>query len=163
MLHLTGRGRDSDAQRHPYLAALRQLLLELLPRPSVASAQLPTAATPAKGASLAHVHYARPLCIAAAAGCSNPHTNLMSASFHRPGCTASSLPPPALGAAVGASPFFRTPGAAGKRQADGATHGTTFYSVLLEFWITDGDEPVPAAAGAAAASAAAGAGSASMW
>lgn len=48
-LHLTGRGRESEAMRHPYLAALRQLLLELLPRPSLATQQLP-AATPTKGA-----------------------------------------------------------------------------------------------------------------
>ena len=49
VLHLTGRGRESEAMRHPYLAALRQLLLELLPRPSVAAQALP-AATPTKGA-----------------------------------------------------------------------------------------------------------------
>lgn len=47
-LHLTGRGREREAMRHPYLAALRQLLLELLPRPSLATQQLPSA-TPAKG------------------------------------------------------------------------------------------------------------------
>ena len=47
-LHLTVRGRESEAMRHPYLAALRQLLLELLPRPSLAVQQLP-ATTPAKG------------------------------------------------------------------------------------------------------------------
>lgn len=49
------------------------------------------------------------------------------------------------GAAVGGSPFFRTPATSAKRQADGATRGATFYNVLLEFWIADGDEPVPLA------------------
>jgi hypothetical protein len=48
--------------------------------------------------------------------------------------------------AVGSSPYFRTPGAAGKRAPDGASRGAAFYSVLLEFWVTDGDEPVPVAA-----------------
>ncbi len=45
VLHLT-RGRESEAWRHPYLAALRQLLLELLPRPTTA-AQLSSSAAPA--------------------------------------------------------------------------------------------------------------------
>ena len=52
---------------------------------------------------------------------------------------------PGQPAAVGASPFFRTPATSAKRQADGATRGATFYNVLLEFWIADGDEPVPLA------------------
>lgn len=47
-LHLM-RARESGAWRHPYLAALRQLLLELLPRPSSASQMGPTA-MPAAGA-----------------------------------------------------------------------------------------------------------------
>ena len=46
---------------------------------------------------------------------------------------------------MGGSPFFRTPATSAKRQADGATRGATFYNVLLEFWIADGDEPVPLA------------------
>ena len=36
--------------RHPYLAALRQFLLELLPRPTTAAQLGGAAATPAKGA-----------------------------------------------------------------------------------------------------------------
>ena len=47
VLHLT-RGRESEAMQHPYLAALRQLLLEMLPRPTAAT-QLNAATTPAKG------------------------------------------------------------------------------------------------------------------
>jgi hypothetical protein len=52
-LHLT-RGRDADpASRHPYLALLRQLLLELLPRPAGAAGGAPAAAAtpPARGAA----------------------------------------------------------------------------------------------------------------
>jgi hypothetical protein len=47
-MHLTRGGRDAEALRHPYLAALRQLLLELLPRPANAM-QGGAAATPSKG------------------------------------------------------------------------------------------------------------------
>lgn len=36
LMHLTRGGRDSEDLRHPYLAALRSLLLELLPRPTAA-------------------------------------------------------------------------------------------------------------------------------
>ncbi|KAL4451949.1 hypothetical protein ABPG75_007611 [Micractinium tetrahymenae] len=109
-LHLT-RGRESEAWRHPYLAALRQLLLDLLPRPSTA-AQLSSTAAPAT---------------------------------------------------PGASPFFRTPASSAKRQADTGTRGATFFSVLLEFWVTDGDEPVPVAAAAGATTPAAQPPGAPFW
>lgn len=62
--------------------------------------------------------------------------------------------------AVPGSPFFRTASTPAKRQADSATRGATFYSVLLEFWVTDGDEPVPAAPGTTPAAVAPGA---PMW
>ncbi|KAI3437911.1 hypothetical protein D9Q98_000356 [Chlorella vulgaris] len=95
LIHLTrGGGRDGEAMRHPYLSALRQLLLDLLPRPS-SSAQLGGAATPGK---------------------------------------------------PGSSPYFRS-SASSKRQPEGASRGATLYSVLLEFWVTDSDEPVPLAGG----------------
>lgn len=62
--------------------------------------------------------------------------------------------------AVPGSPFFRTASTPAKRKADSATRGATFYSVLLEFWVTDGDEPVPAAPGTTPAAVAPGA---PMW
>lgn len=146
MLHLTGRGRESEAMRHPYLAALRQFLQELLPRPLAVPGQAPAAAAPAKGA----------LCerrlLAGQHGAANPGVSpsLQRAILHTPAC-----------AAVGASPFLRTPASSAKRQADAATRGSTLYSVLLEFWLTDGDEPVPATGtGAPAAASARGA---PMW
>eukprot|EP00887_Chlorella_sp_A99_P007731 scaffold20.g7731.t1 len=91
-LHLTRGGRESEAMRHPYIAALRQFLLELVPRPAGAGGG---------GA----------------------------------GGAAAAKPPP------GGSPYFRTP----RRQANSATRGQVFYATLLEFWLTDGDEPVPLA------------------
>lgn len=50
-----------------------------------------------------------------------------------------------------------------KRQADAATRGSTFFSVLLEFWVTDGDEPVPVAAAAGATTQAAQLPGAPLW
>lgn len=64
-------------------------------------------------------------------------------------------------AGVGGSPYFRAPSAA-KRQPEGASRGSSFYSVLLEFWVTDGDEPVPVAAQGGALPAQPSAGGA-MW
>ncbi len=51
-----------------------------------------------------------------------------------------------LRARSGGTPFFR----AGAAQRQGGTEaatprGLTFYATLLEFWLTDGDEPVPLA------------------
>ena len=43
------RGRESEAWRHPYLAALRQFLLDLLPRPSAAASVNPAPMAPAGG------------------------------------------------------------------------------------------------------------------
>ncbi len=65
--------------------------------------------------------------------------------------------------AAGGSPFFRTPISSAKRQADTAMRGSTFFSVLLEFWVTDGDEPVPVAAAPGAATPAAQLPGAPMW
>jgi hypothetical protein len=48
--------------------------------------------------------------------------------------------------AAGSSPYFRS-SASSKRQPEGASRGATLYSVLLEFWVTDSDEPVPLAGG----------------
>lgn len=46
----------------------------------------------------------------------------------------------------GGTPFFRA-GAAGRAGGPEATttRGLMLYSTLLEFWLTDGDEPVPLA------------------
>ncbi len=47
VLHLT-RGRESEAFKHPYMALLRQYLLDFLPRPASASQQA-AAGSPSKG------------------------------------------------------------------------------------------------------------------
>ena len=43
------RGRESEIMKHPYMALLRQFLLDLLPRPASA-AQAAAGGSPAKGA-----------------------------------------------------------------------------------------------------------------
>jgi hypothetical protein len=48
-MHLTRGGRDSEELRHPYLAALRQLLLDLVPRPTAAGSLGGGAAPPKRG------------------------------------------------------------------------------------------------------------------
>ena len=49
VLHLTRGGRDSDLFRHPYMALLRQFLLDWLPRPAT-QVQMAAAGSPSKGA-----------------------------------------------------------------------------------------------------------------
>lgn len=50
MLHLTRGGREAEAFRHPYLALLRQFLLELLPRPASLGQAAAGGGSPTKGA-----------------------------------------------------------------------------------------------------------------
>jgi hypothetical protein len=110
-LHLT-RGRDADPAAHrPYLALLRHLLLELIPR-----------AGPAGGG----------------------------------GAPAAAPPPRGAGAAAA----LRSPMAArgGGGAAAAAARGALFYSVVVEFWLKDADEPLPSGAAGAAAGRAGGAG-----
>lgn len=108
-LHLT-RGRDAASTRHPYIAMLRQLLEEMVPRPAGAAAPSPLASPGRTGAATRSV--------------------------------------------------------AAKRSATAASRGLLFYSILLEFWMKDADEPVPVAStGAGARRNEAGAGSpmAPLW
>lgn len=113
-LHLPGshhrslRDADLHALRHPYIALLRQLLLELVPRPVGGMVTSPlVAATGAAGGRGA----------AAVSG-------LMDAV---------------------ASPYYRTPTAmpSSRRGSNAISRGLLFYSILVEFWLKDADEPVP--------------------
>lgn len=100
-LHLT-RGKDADLSiRRPYIAVLRQFLLEMVPRPDSVATATTTGAVPSPLAS--------------------PRRT-----------------------AAGNSPYFRTSSGNGKRAGDAVSRGMVFYSTLLEFWVKDADEPVPA-------------------
>jgi hypothetical protein len=118
--HLRGGGasREVEAMRHPYLALLRQFLVELIPRPSGMNG---TAGSP--GLALTSS--------AAAAAGGGGGSGVGHATRSRLSATA-------------ATTLFNRPSASLKSSIAGnPAQGLLFYSILLEFWLSDADEPVP--------------------
>jgi hypothetical protein len=82
---------------------------------------------------LPEVHFAVPL------GFTVPYNAGMRQDTQHPNPTQRCPPAPTCHAGPSSSPYPRT----ARRQADSGARGATFYSILLEFWLTDSDEPLP--------------------